>query len=311
MKYIAKRTLTFLVTLLLVSIGAFLAFSIIPGDAALVQLGTEATPEALAALRAQLGLDLPLFTRYVQWLGQFLFGDMGQSHFFGMSVREMLSDRLVITGTLLTLSAVILTVLALPLGLFAGHRRHGKGMVTTITEQVFMAMPPLFLGILLTFVFGVVLRLFVPSAVPSPREDFAGFLGHLFFPALAIALPKAAMATRIIRTAVADELQQDYVLTAHSRGNTRYAVLFRHILPNVAVPAITFLLLALTMMITDAIVVEHLFSIHGLGRLLVSAIGNRDYPVVQALVMLIAAMVIALNFLTDILCRTIDPRLTR
>ena len=311
MKYIARKFVSLLITLFIVSVLAFFAFQIIPGDPAAVQLGIHATAESLEALREEMGLNRPAVLRYFDWMGRFLSGDMGHSYIQGMPVGELMGDRLIITGTIMGMSFLLTVLIALPVGLLTGKKQWGLTHgFTTVVSQVVMAVPPLFLGILLTFVFGVVLRFFAPGDFVSFRESVTGYLAYLFFPALAIALPKSAMAIRLIRASIRDEMGKDYVRTAMSRGNGQRALLYRHVLPNIAVPVVTFLILTLTMMVTDSIVVEQIFSIPGAGRLLVSAIGNRDYPVVQALVMLVAAVIMGLYFLSDVICRMIDPRIT-
>ena len=311
MKYIARKFLTLLLTLFIVSILAFFAFQIIPGDPAVVQLGVDATPESLEAFREDMGLNRPAVVRYFDWMGRFLTGDMGQSFIQDMSVRELLGDRLIISGTIMGMSFLLTVLIALPVGLLTGKRQWGLGHgLTTVVSQVVMAVPPLFLGLILTFVFGIVFRLFTPGDFVSFRESVWGYFAYLFFPALAIALPKSAMAVRLIRASIGVEMGKEYVRTAMSRGNGENCLLYRHVLPNIAVPVVTFLILTLTMMVTDSIVVEQVFSIPGAGRLLVSAIGNRDYPVVQALVMVVAAVVMGLYFLSDVICRMIDPRIT-
>jgi len=254
----------------------------------------------------------------VEWVRVFLFGDMGQSYSHGLSVQELLGDRLLITGSLMGLGFLLTALIALPVGLLSAPRGGGAGRlgmrplrgVVTVLSQIVMAVPPLFLGLILTFVFGMSLRLFIPSDFVSFRENVAGYWFYMFFPALAISLPKAAMTIRLIRSAVRDEMGRDYVQTAASRGDGERGILYRHVLPNIAVPVVTFLTLTLIMMITDSIVIEQVFSIPGAGRLLVSAIGGRDYPVVQALVVIIAAFVMTIHTLTDLLCRLIDPRIT-
>jgi len=318
MRFVVRKLGTLLVTLFLISVLAFLTFQIIPGDPAALLLGVDATPESLEALRAEMGLDRSVVVRYGEWLRVFLFGDMGQSYAHGLSVQELLADRLLITGSLMGLGFLLTVLIALPVGLLSAPRgeragrpgvRPLRGLVTVIT-QIVMAMPPLFLGLILTFVFGMSLRLFTPSDFVSFRESIARFWFYMLFPALAIALPKAAMTIRLIRSAVRDEMERDYVQTAVSRGDTERGILYRHVLPNIAVPVVTFLTLTLLMMITDSIVIEQVFSIPGVGRLLVSAIGGRDYPVVQALVVMIAAFVMTIHTLTDLVCRVIDPRIT-
>jgi len=312
MRFVVRKLGTLLVTLFLISVLAFLAFQIIPGDPAALLLGVDATPESLEVLRGDMGLDRPIAVRYMEWLRVFLFGDMGQSYAHGLSVRELLEDRLLITGSLMGLGFLLTVVIALPTGLLTAGRcghRPLQGLVTVLS-QVMMAVPPLFLGLILTFVFGMSLRLFTPSDFVSFRENVVGYWFYMLFPALAIALPKAAMVIRLIRSAVRDEMGRDYVQTAMSRGESERGVLYRYVLPNIAVPVVTFLTLTLIMMITDSIVIEQVFSIPGAGRLLVSAIGGRDYPVVQALVVMIAAFVMTIHTLTDLICRAIDPRIT-
>jgi len=311
MRYVLRKLMTLVVTLFFVSLLAFLAFSIIPGDPAVLQLGINATPEALEALRQEMGLDRPVIVRYFEWLGEMLFGDMGRSFAHGLSVRELLGDRLMITGSLMGMSFLLTLAIALPVGLGSAGRQAGAlHWTVTAVSQAVMAVPPLFLGLVLTFVFGATFRLFTPSAFVSFRESLGGFLFYMLFPALAIALPKSAMIVRLIRSSVRGELKKDYVQTAISRGNAPRAVLYRHVLRNIAVPVMTFSALMLIMMITDSIVVEQVFSIPGAGRLLISAIGARDYPVVQALVVVIAAMVMTIHALTDMLSRVIDRRIT-
>ncbi|MCL2842665.1 MAG: ABC transporter permease [Oscillospiraceae bacterium] len=318
MHYAIRKLITLLITLFAISLLAFLAFAVIPGDPAVLQLGVHATPESIEALRIEMGLDQPVLVRYAQWLGDMLFGDMGRSFDHGVSVRELLGDRLAITGSLMTMSFLFTLAIALPIGLLTARRPAGtkrnrhramQGTVTGLT-QIMMAASPLFLGLVLTFVFGVTLRWFVPSAFVSFRDSTGGFLWYMLFPALAIALPKAAMTVRLIRTSVAEEYAKDYILTAISRGNGPRAILYRHVLPNIAVPVITFSALTLIMMMTDSIVVEQVFSIPGAGRLLISAIRGRDYPVVQALVVVIAAVVMVTHTVSDILARAIDRRIT-
>jgi len=318
MRFLVRKLATLLVTLFLVSVLAFLAFQVIPGDPAALLLGVDATPESLAALRGSMGLDRPLPIRYVEWVGAFLFGDMGQSYEHGIPVRELLEDRLIISGSLMGLGFLMTVVIALPVGLLSAPRRGRAGRcghrplqgAVMVVSQLVMAVPPLFLGLILTFVFGMSLRLFTPSAFVPLHESVSGYLFYMLFPALAIALPKAAMTVRLIRSAVRDEMGREYVQTAVSRGESERGILYRQILPNIAVPTVTFLTLTLIMMITDSIVMEQVFTIPGAGRLLVSAIGARDYPTVQALVVIIAAFVMTLHTVTDLICRRIDPRIT-
>jgi ABC-type dipeptide/oligopeptide/nickel transport system permease component len=199
-----------------------------------------------------------------------------------------------------------------PVGVFFAKKRSGvSNVLVTGVSQVGMAIPPLFLGIILTFFFFFFFNLFTPTVVPNHRYETAAFLGFMILPALSIALPKSAMTIKLIRSSIFAEMENQYVRTAKIRGASPNKVLFEHVLPNIAVPVITFLLLTLTMIVTDAIVVERIFSISGAGRLLIRAIETRDFMVVQALVIIVAALVVSLNLLTDILCRLVDPRISK
>ena len=312
MSFFIRKCVTMLITLLLVSILAFIAFQIIPGDPAVVLLGMEATDESVEALREEMGLNRSAAVLYIEWLGSFMTGDMGYSYISGMPVREVIGDRLLITGALMGLSFVLTVIISVPIGVLFARKKSGMGnLAITAASQIGMAIPPLFLGIILTFVFSAIFRIFTPTAFPSHRDGAAAFLGFMLLPALAIALPKSAMTIKLIRSSVFAEMENPYVRTARIRGAGPNAVLFLHVLPNVAVPVITFLLLTLTMIVTDAIVVERIFSIPGAGRLLIRAIETRDFPVVQALAVVVAAFVVALNLLTDLLCRLVDPRISR
>lgn len=310
MKYVLKKFITMLITVLLVSLFVFLAFSLIPGDPAVAKLGTQATPEKVAALREQMGLNRPLIVRYVSWLKDFLFGNMGMSYSYSMSVKSMLADKFPITITLTILSFIFITIISIPLGLYITE--HDGSVVSKIVDginQILMAIPPFFSGMLITYFFGLILRLFKPGGFVSYTRDFGGFLYYLIFPAIAIALPKSAMTIRMLKSSILAEAKQDYVRTAYSRGNTTTAVMYKHVLKNAFIPVITFLGMTLSDIVAGSLIVEQVFSIPGLGRLLVTSISNRDYPVVQAIIVMIVVIVVVINLLVDITYRVIDPRI--
>ena len=310
MKYVLKKFITMLITVLLVSLFVFLAFSLIPGDPAVAKLGTQATPEKVAALREQMGLNRPLIVRYVSWLKDFLFGNMGMSYSYSMSVKSMLADKFPITITLTILSFIFITIISIPLGLYITE--HDGSVVSKIVDginQILMAIPPFFSGMLITYFFGLILRLFKPGGFVSYTRDFGGFLYYLIFPAIAIALPKSAMTIRMLKSSILAEAKQDYVRTAYSRGNTTTAVMYKHVLKNAFIPVITFLGMTLSDIVAGSLIVEQVFSIPGLGRLLVTSISNRDYPVVQAIIVMIVVIVVVINLLVDIAYRVIDPRI--
>ncbi|MBP3653907.1 MAG: ABC transporter permease [Oscillospiraceae bacterium] len=310
MKYYIKKIITLIITLFAVSLLAFWAFQVIPGDAATHILGTEATPERLEALREQMGLNRPFLVQYFDWLKDFLFGDMGTSYSYHMSVKEMIGAKLPITGALSLMSFLMIVIVSIPLGMWQGkHAGELPDVAAGVLGQITMSFPPFFLGMIFTLVFGLWLNLFTQGQFISYTENFSGFLGYLFFPALAIALPKIAMATKLLRSSVLVELQQDYVRTARSRGRKFNSVLVKHVLRNALIPVVTFYATTLADIVAGSIIIEQVFSVPGIGRLLLSSIMNRDFPVVQAIVVMMAALVVIVNFITDLLYQFIDPRI--
>ena len=309
MKLAAKKFLSMVITVLAVAFLVFLAFAVIPGDPATAQLGTQATPERVEALREEMGLNRPLAVRFGEWALGMLHGDMGISYSYGTPVSELVGDKIPITLTLTLMAFLLMLVISIPLGLFAARHEGGAAdHVIMAVNQVIMAVPPFFSGILITLVFGLILRLFVPGGYVSYTQSIPGFVGYLFFPALAIALPKAAMAVKLLRSCLAGEKRKDYARTAYSRGNSTKQVLYRHLLKNAMIPVITFLGMALSDMVAGSIVIEQVFNIPGLGRILLTSISNRDYPVVEAIIVLLAFLVIFINSLVDCIYRKVDPR---
>jgi len=310
-KALLKRAGLLAGTLLLVSVLAFLAFSIIPGDPTESILGIESTEEQRAVLRTQLGLDLPVWQRYLNWLGGFAAGDFGQSYKYDMPVSKLVVSQAKATLVLAAVAFVLIVVISLPLGLFAARHRGGvidRGL--TVLTQITMSVPNFVMGIGLMYLFALVLHWFEPEYVPL-ENGLGAHLRFMVFPALAIALPKSAMTVKLLRGSILSELGQDYVRTAYSKGNSRGSALRRHVLRNAMVPVVTFLAMAIGDIMAGSIVVEQVFGIPGLGRILISSINNRDYPVVQAIVVLLAGVVVGCNFLADLLYRVMDPRIER
>ena len=312
-KALLKRLALLLGTLLLVSALAFAAFSIIPGDPTGSVLGVEATDEQIAVFRARHGLDLPVWQRYWSWLTAFAAGDFGQSYKYDMTVNQLLADKIGVTLVLAAVSFALILLISLPLGLIAARRPGGLvDRAVTVLTQITMSIPNFVLGIGLMYLFALVLRWFDPKYIPLQDEQGLHLAAHLRFmavPALAIALPKSAMTVKLLRGAILGELDQDYIRTAYSKGNSRGSALRRHVLRNALIPVVTFLAMAIGDIMAGSIVVEQVFGIPGLGRILISSIGNRDYPVVQAVVVLLAAAVVGCNFLADLLYRVMDPRI--
>ncbi|MDD7025107.1 MAG: ABC transporter permease [Oscillospiraceae bacterium] len=311
MKYIGKRFITLIITLLCISAITFAAFSVIPGNASITKLGTDAAPEQIAALEKELGLDQPVTTRYFNWLKDALRGDFGDSYQYdNTTVTSLLASRLPVTVLLAVMAFLLIILVSIPLGILSA-RFSGKlpDTLINVITQITMAIPPFFLGILLTYIFGLVLKWFQPGQFISPKESFWGCVCYLIFPAVAVALPKIAMVVKFLRNSVLGQMGQDYVRTAYSRGNTKSSVLYRHVLKNAFIPVITFMALIIAEILAGSIIVEQVFSVPGVGRLLITAISSRDYPVVQAIVTYVTALVVTINFLVDVLYQVIDPRI--
>ncbi len=310
MKYIIKKFFSMIVTLVVVSFCVFLAFNVIPGDPALRKLGTEASQELIEQTRQQMGLNDPLLVRYARWFVAFLHGDMGISYNYNVPVAGMIIDKIPITLTMAIMSFLLTILVSIPLGITTAKHENGLlDKTITITNQIIMAIPPFFSGILITFIFGMIFKLFTPGGFVSYTENMSKFIRYLIFPSVAIALPKIAMTVKMLRSSLLDEAEKDYTRTAYSRGNNTSGVLYRHVLKNAMIPVITFLGMLLADMVAGSIVIEQVFSIPGISRILLASISNRDYPVVQAIIMGISAIVIVINLFVDIIYRIIDPRI--
>ncbi len=317
MKYFGKKFITLIMTLFIVSVAAFIAFQIIPGDVVTSILGTEATPEREAQLREELGLNQPPVQRYFSWMGGVLKGDLGVSYRYSknmnemMPVAELIGDKLPVTLWLAAISLFLIIVLSIPLGvLWARSRSKALDVLMGIGTQTAMAIPSFFLGILVTYFFGIFLKWFVPGGYVSYHTDFWRFLGYLLFPAISIAIPKIAMTARFLRNSMMTEMDADYVRTAYSKGCSKRRVMYRHVLRNAMMPVVTFLGMIIAEIIAGSIVVEQVFGLPGVGRLLISSVSTRDFPVVQILILYITFVVIFVYFLVDILYRVIDPRIS-
>lgn len=312
MKYIVKKICTLIITLFIVSLLAFLAFQIIPGDPTTELLGTEAMEEARQALRQELGLDRPVLVRYWDWLSGFVMGDMGESYNYRMPVSEMLADKLPVTALLTLLSFIFTIVLSIPLGIWAGSTRsRAVDLGVTVLDQVIMSVPPFFVGMLACYFLGNVLKLFVPGDFVSYTVSWSKCLGYMILPALAIAIPRIAMTVKLLRSSIHSQLEQDYVRTSRSRGSSRGKILRRHVLKNAMIPVISFLAVSAAEIMTGSIIIEQVFTIPGVSRLLLASISNRDFPVVQAIVVVMAAWIVIVNFAADLLYQLADPRIRR
>ena len=299
-------------TLFAVSAAIFLVVDVLPGDTAAVMLGTSARDDTLAALRAQLGLDQPATLRYLGWIGGLLVGQMGQSVTYAMPVGTLIAERLLVTVPLAALALAIVVLLALPLGVAAAvSRNRWPDSAIAVFSQIGVAVPNFWLGLIFVLVFATGLNWLPAGGFPGWRAGFGPALGSLVLPAFALALPQAAVMTRVVRSATLDVIGQDFVRTARAKGLGTTVSLVRHVVPNALVPVVTILGLQLSFLIAGAILVENVFNLPGLGRLAYQALAQRDLVVVRNVVLLLAGLVIAVNALVDLGHLLLDPRMRR
>lgn len=309
MRFYLKKIATLIITLLLVSILTFIAFQVIPGDSALSKLGMDATEEQVEALRESLGLNKSVVERFFSFLSGAIKGDFGTSTQYKLPVTEMIRERLPVTVWLALLSIILVIVISVPIGILCSKKQDGiVDRLITFLCQLFMAIPPFFLGILLTLLFGITFKWFVPGKYVSPDENFGKFIAYLIYPALAVSIPKIAVTVKFLRSSILRELNLDYVRTAKSKGGSGRRILWKHVLKNALMPVITFMGMVIADALAGSIVIEQVFNLPGMGRMLVVAISNRDFNVVQAAVLYIAAVVIMINFVVDLLYQKLDPR---
>lgn len=308
-RFILRRSLGLVVTLLAVSFAVFWIMNVVPGDPSLVILGIDSTPEAQAALRRELGLDQPFLTRYLSWLGSMLVGDFGISFAFKVPVGELIAERLPLTLSLAAIGMAVTFALALGLGVLAAanHNRPADWGIM-LASQLGIAVPVFWMSILMIIVFAVNLRWLPPGGFPGWGNP-AGAARALVLPTIALSVVQAAVLARVTRSALLEVARLDFVRTARASGLTRRRILWLHMLPNAMVPIVTIVGLQAANVLTGTIVIENVFSLPGLGRLIFQGISNRDLPLVQALVVLFAAVVVVANFLVDLAYGFIDPKL--
>lgn len=298
-------------SLAVASAAIFGVVELVPGDPASFMLGTGAQPETVAALRDQLGLDLPWALRYAHWLGGVLTGDLGHSFTYKTPVAGMILDRLQVSLPLALIALALSVVIALPVGLFAASRqgRAGDGVTMGIT-QIGISLPNFWFAMLLVLLFAVRLRLLPAGGFPGWGHPVAA-LKALILPSIALALPQAAILARVLRSALVETMGQDYIRTARAKGLSRGQALRRHALRNALIPVLTILGMQFSFLLAGAIIIENVFYLPGLGRLIFQAITQRDLIVVQGAVLVLVAAVILVTFLVDLAYAAVDPRLRR
>ncbi|ATP40015.1 peptide ABC transporter permease [Solibacillus sp. R5-41] len=310
MMYLIRRFILLIITILLVSIITFGVFQILPGDPIRTMLGTEADATQIENLRSELGLDRPLYEQYAAWMKGLLTGDLGNSIRFSMPVKDLLFDRLPVTMSLGGLTLCMVLLVSIPLGMFAARRQNKLSDVTLSTvTQIGMAVPSFWLGMMLILYVGMKFDFFKISGYIPWTQSVTGALSTLVLPALTIAIPQIAVNFRYVRTAVLEQMQLDYVRTIRSKGMSEQNVMYKHVLKNSMIPILTVFGLIMAEVVAGTIIVEQVFSLPGVGQLLITAISNRDFPLVQGIVMYITVAVVAINFIVDILYSVLDPRI--
>ncbi|KPB02776.1 ABC transporter permease [Ahrensia marina] len=310
--FIVRRMMIVLLTLWVASIIIFAMLQIIPGDPAQLMLGINATDDAVAALREQLGLNAPLFERYINWMSGMLIGDFGYSYTYGTAVGNLIAERITVSLPLALIALALSTLIAIPVGIFTASRR-GTATDTSAMAitQIGIAIPNFWFAILLVYVFAITLRLVPAGGFPGWETGLWPALKSLLLPAIALALPQAAILSRVTRSALLETMAEDYIRTARAKGLPARRVLWHHALRNAFIPVLTILGLQFAFLLAGTIIIENVFYLPGLGRLIFQSIQRLDLMVVQSVVVLLVASVIFINFLVDLAYAWADPRLRR
>ena len=309
-RYVLRRLAALAVTLFFVSVLVFVVIRVLPGDPAMIILGTEGSPEAAAQLRRSMGLDRPLVVQYVEWIGRGLRGDLGRSIQYDVPVVSLILSRMNVTLPLALLAAVLMIAAGIPLGVFAAtrHRRAADYIAMTVS-QFGVAIPGFWAGLLLILLFSVKLGWVRSGGFDGWGQGLWPGLRSLILPAVALGLFQLAVLARTTRSAVLEVLAEEYVKTARAKGVAEGGVVFRHALSNAMIPVVTVAGVQLGQLIAGSIILEIVFYLPGLGRLAIGAIGARDLPVVQGVVLFAASMIVVINVLVDLLYGVLDPRI--
>lgn len=309
-RYILKRTGSLILSLLVASVVIFAVIEVAPGDPASFMLGINAQPETLSALRAELGLDQPKLQRYLAWVGGMLTGDFGTSYTYRTPVAEMVADRIGVSIPLALYALVLSVLIAIPAGVYAAARRGTASDLAVLgATQMGVAVPNFWFAMMLVLVFAIQWRLLPAGGFPGWEDGAGPALMALTLPAIALALPQAAILTRVMRSALLDVLGEDYMRTARAKGLSARQALWRHGLRNALIPVLTIVGLQFSFLFAGTIIIEQVFYLPGLGRLIFQSISARDLIVVESVVMLVVFGVILINFVVDLAYAAVDPRL--
>ena len=309
--YILGRLVSLILSLIAASIVIFFVLEVVPGDPAQFMLGLNATPEAVATLRQTLGLEGPLLERYVGWVLGMLQGDFGTSYTYKVPVAGLIGDRIWISLPLALYALALSTVIAFPIGILAAVRRNSATDVGIMgATQVGLAVPNFWFAMLLVLLFSITLRWFSAGGFPGWQDPFAA-IRALTLPAVALALPQASILARVMRSSLLDTLGEDYIRSARAKGLSQAQTLWRHALRNALIPVLTIIGLQFSFLLAGAIIIENVFFLPGLGRLIFQGITQRDLIVVKSVVMLLVFAVILVTFLVDVTYALVDPRLRR
>ncbi|MEL7097696.1 MAG: ABC transporter permease [Pseudomonadota bacterium] len=310
LRYTLKRLASLLISLAIASLVIFFVIEVAPGDPASFMLGINAQPDTIAALRAELGLDQPKWQRYLSWVGGLVTGDFGTSYTYRTPVAEMIADRLWVSLPLALYALILSTAIAFPAGIYAAARRGRAGDVAVMgATQLGVAIPNFWFAMMLVLIFAINLRWFGAGGFAGWEDGIGPALWSLTLPAIALALPQAAILARVMRSALLDVLGEDFMRTARAKGLTRGQALRRHGLRNALIPVLTILGLQFSFLLAGSIIIEQVFYLPGLGRLVFTSISARDLIVVESVVMLLVFAVIVVNFLVDLAYAAVDPRL--
>ena len=308
-RYAVGRLTSLVISLIVASIVIFAVIEVIPGDPAAFMLGVGARPDTIAALRQEMGLDQPLVIRYLDWVTGLLRGDFGQSWTYKTPVSELISDRIWVSLPLAIYALVLSTVIAFPAGIYAASKRGGAGDVTIMgATQLGVAIPNFWFAMILVLIFAINLRWFSAGGFGGWDNPLLA-LKSLTLPAIALALPQAAILARVMRSSLLDMLGEDFIRTARAKGLSRRQALWKHAVRNALIPVLTIIGLQFSFLLAGGIIIEQVFFLPGLGRLIFQSISARDLIVVESVVMLLVFTVIVVNFLVDLAYAAVDPRL--